>query len=990
MIVHTESRPSVSGSALDTIYGSGRKSQCAEGAKNPRSKSGYHRYRQFFIATYNTRTLSSPHKVQELEEELSHIKWDILGISEHKRRGEEQLTLQTGHVFYHKGGQDINEGGVGFLIHKRHVQNIVEIEGISPRVLCLILRLNDRYNLKIIQVYAPTSTCSDEEIDAFYDDVDSALSRRSSHYTLLMGDFNAKLGLRNDDTEASMGPYGFGVRNERGQRLLEFLLQQKLYAMNSFFKKAPQRNWTWSSPDGVTKNEIDFIISNRRGIVQDVAVLNRCTIGSDHRMVRAKVVIDTKRERRKLVKKATGNAWNSIGNEDRYRQLITENIQSLEGVVESMDIEEVNQGILQAIQSAEQNCRSQGNRKTEKLSVDTKLLMARRRDMRDGYITSSAELRQLNKEISGAIRRDIRRHNTREIATIIEENRGMRVMRKTISEGKKNICKLRNRAGVITGDKDEILKIVREFYATLYKRNKDGQRTYKIPKIQNQGSEDLPPVTTEEIRAALKDMKNRKSPGDDGVVIEAVKCGGHLLHRAVCKLFNACLERGITPSQWDRAVIIILHKKGDITELANYRPISLLSHVYKLFMRIVAKRITSKLDLYQPREQAGFRAGYGTNDHLQTVKTLIEKCIEYNKPLILVFVDYEKAFDTVDQQEMLKALADCRVDYRYLTIIRHVYNNAKAYVRLHQDTTEFSVERGVRQGDVISPKVFTTLLEYLFKKIDFGEKGVNIDGEKLNHLRFADDIVLVADCIGDAREMLESLDAASREVGLKVNKAKTQFMTNLVPSEHLFIDGKHIEQVNSYKYLGHEIRIGRDNQTCEINRRIGLTWAAFGKLGYVLRSEIPICLKRKIYDHCILPVLTYGAETLTLTKASCNRIRVTQRRMERAMLGLSWRDRVPNESLRRRTGVVDAVERIALLKWNWAGHVARRTDNRWTRRIIEWRPRQEAYRSRGRPPTRWTDDIKRVESNWMNAARDREKWRKLREAYVQQWTRMAD
>ena len=406
-------------------------------------------------------------------------------------------------------------------------------------------------------------------------------------------------------------------------------------------------------------------------------------------------------------------------------------------------------------------------------------------------------------------------------------------------------------------------------------------------------------------------------------------------------------------------------------------------------MKIITKRITNKLDYYQPREQAGFRAGFGTNDHLLVMKILIEKSIEYNKPLILIFVDYEKAFDTINQQIMLRALTEARVDHRYTTTIKNIYQNAKASVRLHEDTADFPIERGVRQGDVISPKLFTTLMEFMFKKVDFGDMGIKIDGEKLNHLRFADDIVLIADRVDEAREMLRRLNEVSNSVGLKINGSKTQFMTNLVVSEGLNLNGSNLELVSSYKYLGHELRIGRDNQTCEINRRIGLAWAGFGKLQYVFKAHIPVCLKRKVYEQCVLPILTYGAETLTLTKKTVNKIRIAQRKMERSLLDVSLKDKIRNTVLRERTKLIDAVERMANLKWNWAGHVARLTDGRWTKKILEWRPRQEAYRSRGRPPTRWSDDIKRIQTNWINTAQDRSRWKTLREAYVQQWTYMA-
>ncbi|KAI8440994.1 hypothetical protein MSG28_009271 [Choristoneura fumiferana] len=87
-----------------------------------------------------------------------------------------------------------------------------------------------------------------------------------------------------------------------------------------------------------------------------------------------------------------------------------------------------------------------------------------------------------------------------------------------------------------------------------------------------------------------------------------------------------------------------------------------------------------------------------------------------------------------------------------------------------------------------------------------------------------------------------------------------------------------------------------------------------------------------------------------------------------------------------RTKVTDIARRIAKLKWQWAGHIARRTDGRWSQKVLEWRPRT-GRRAVGRPPTRWSDDlIKIAGSRWMRKAQDRSEWRALGEAYVQQWT----
>ncbi|EFN65840.1 Putative uncharacterized transposon-derived protein F52C9.6, partial [Camponotus floridanus] len=168
----------------------------------------------------------------------------------------------------------------------------------------------------------------------------------------------------------------------------------------------------------------------------------------------------------------------------------------------------------------------------------------------------------------------------------------------------------------------------------------------------------------------------------------------------------------------------------------------------------------------------------------------------------------------------------------------------------------------------------------------------------------------------------------------------------------------------------------KQNQTAEIARRVSLGWAAFGKLRYIIKDpKIPINLKRKVYRSCILPVTTYGLETMTLTQRSANSLRVCQRAMERSMLGISLRDRVRNDIIRSKTGVPDIVGQIAALKWRWAGHVARCKDERWNKRLVCWTPRAST-RSVGRPQSRWHDDIRRhAGSNWLRVAQERETWK---------------
>ncbi|CAH2209543.1 jg2202 [Pararge aegeria aegeria] len=106
------------------------------------------------------------------------------------------------------------------------------------------------------------------------------------------------------------------------------------------------------------------------------------------------------------------------------------------------------------------------------------------------------------------------------------------------------------------------------------------------------------------------------------------------------------------------------------------------------------------------------------------------------------------------------------------------------------------------------------------------------------------------------------------------------------------------------------------------------------------------------------------------------------------MLGVSLRDQIRNEEIRRRTRS-EIAQLVAKLVWQWAGHIARRTDGRWGLKVLEWRPRT-GKRSVARAPTRWTNDIRRVDGScWRQAAPDRALWNSLQKTYVQQWTSIA-
>jgi len=140
---------------------------------------------------------------------------------------------------------------------------------------------------------------------------------------------------------------------------------------------------------------------------------------------------------------------------------------------------------------------------------------------------------------------------------------------------------------------------------------------------------------------------------------------------------------------------------------------------------------------------------------------------------------------------------------------------------------------------------------------------------------------------------------------------------------------------------------------------------------------MPMCLKRRIIDTVIMPAMTYGAETWSLTNNQKQKLAVAQRSMERAMLNITWRDKIRNEVIRSTTKVKDIIEKAEQTKGQWAGHLARMKNNKWAKRTTEWWPRERS-RARGRPKRRWRDKIEeKAGSAWMRRAQDRNAWRKV-------------
>jgi len=156
-------------------------------------------------------------------------------------------------------------------------------------------------------------------------------------------------------------------------------------------------------------------------------------------------------------------------------------------------------------------------------------------------------------------------------------------------------------------------------------------------------------ITIEELNKVLKNAKNRKSCELDNLPMELWKFGGNELKMHILELFNNITDKNQMPQEWETGMVINVHKKGTKTKYENYRGITLLPTGYKLFGNIIKNRLNEHMEDEMVEEQRGFRKGRSCTDAIFTVQQIIEKRKGHNLPLILLFIDHEKAYNNVNR-----------------------------------------------------------------------------------------------------------------------------------------------------------------------------------------------------------------------------------------------------------------------------------------------------------------------------------------------------
>ena len=863
--------------------------------------------------------------------------------------------------------------------------------------------------------------------DEFYENLASTIRNISSTKQLvLLGDFNARVGADNDLWPSCLNPFGVGKMNENGQRLLELCVFHNLCITNSFFKTKPQHKVSWRHPHSKHWHQLDLILVRHAAIKN---VLHTCSYHSadcntDHSLVCCKIRLQLKKFHH--AKKA-GNLHIDVSKMTQP--------DLIEQFAEAFEVE------YDASQS--------GDTATEKWKTlqDTIYCIAlaifgkKTSKSHDWYEAKSSEMTPVIEAYHAALAKYkqsptkqnlqtlraarskvqcIARHCANvfwtehsemiQLAAAMGNIRGMYDgIKKALGPMQSKMAPLKSTTGEVITDQGWQMERWVEHYSDLYSRENTVTPSALgaikcMPIMEELNAE----PTMDELSKVIDSLAAGKAPGSNSIPPDLIKhCKTTLLH-PLHKVLCQCWREGAVLQDMRDAKIITLYKnKGERSDCNNYRGISLLSIIGKVYAWVLLICLQRLAECIHPESQCDFQAERSTVDMVFSLHQLQEKCREQQMPLYIAFIDLTKAFDLVSRDGLFKALCKIGCPPRLHSLIVSFHLNLNRTVQFNGNLTKpFDMHSGVKQGCVLTPTLFGIFFALLLRQA-FGtaQEGIYLqtrsDGSLFNlaHLKvrtkvcevlirdmlFADDAVVVTHTQRELQLLMDHFSQACNDFRLTISLKKTNILgQDILAPPVITINDYELEVIHKFMYLGSTIT---DNLSLDpkINKRIGKAATTLACLTSRVwtNPKLTVKMKMAVYNACILSTLLYGSETWTTYTHQEKRLNTFHLRSLRCILGISWQDKVTNTNVLSHAGLPTMYTLLRQSWLCWLGHVCHMEDGQIPKDIL-YRELASGQRGIGCPQLRYKDackrDMRKLDINinsWEELAADCTSWRSM-------------
>ena len=969
------------------------------------------------VGVWNVRGIGEDEKREEVVNVFKEGRFDMLALNETKLRGKGEF--EWGGVKGVRSGVDAGRAkeGVAMMMNDVWFEAVVGYGCVSSRMLWVKFKFA-RVKLCVVAVYGPCNDRKECEKDKFWNDLRNVMNKVGNGYRLLVvGDLNGWVG--DEAIDGITGKFGVPGVNENGERVVDFCADRGMCIANTHFRHKAIHKYTWRGKRGGTecRSLIDLVLVKKdmlRDIV-DVKALRGLNGGvSDHMIVLCKLKLIgawvKKRELDCNVGRIRSEKLVSVEERREYGQMLESERETMNA---DMDLEcmwDTFKKVLVSSARAVCGVASVGKRRfnTEWWSDEVRRAIEEKREAYLRWLKNGSEqddrwedeYKNAKSRVKRLIKKKKKEANESFGKKMNEDAIGNRKLFwkevKKARNSERNSCvSVKDGSGRALSGEEEVKKRWKEYFEQLYNVDIGARAKVNlfgfegVSRSMYRGNES---ISMQEVERAVKRLKNGKAAGVDEITGEMIKFGGMCVKEWLWKLCCKAFESGIVPADWKKAVIVPLYKgKGEKAECKNYRGISLLSIVGKVYGMILTERMRKITDGMIGDEQGGFRPGRGCVDQVFAVRQISEKAREKGKKVYAGFMDLEKAYDRVDREALWQVLQMYDVNGRLLDGVKSFYEGSSACIRVRGSKSEwFDIKSGVRQGCVMSPWLFNMYMDGVMKEARpmFGRKGVSmVSGTKewkVTDLLYADDLVLVAESVNDLELMIGSFDKVCTRRGMKVNASKSKVM--VFGGEdgaicNIEMGGVCLEQVQNFKYLGSVLNEkGNDEADCD-NKVLHGRKMAGAIRSLVNVKGMSVECARILHESILVPTLVYGSETMVWKERDRRRVGAVQMDNLRGMLGIRRIDKVRNECIREVYGIEKGLNEVITENiLRWYGHMKRMDQTRLVKKVYE--SECKGKRKRGRPRKRWIDSTREClrvrglnETQAEQVVYDRDKWR---------------
>lgn len=501
----------------------------------------------------------------------------------------------------------------------------------------------------------------------------------------------------------------------------------------------------------------------------------------------------------------------------------------------------------------------------------------------------------------------------------------------------------KDKGETVTSEK-EILKEACHFYKTLYDSNKNSSledinaylNTVDIDSKLDNTSQTICEglVTEEEATSVIEKLPKNKAPGLDGLTYEFYNKLWAVLGTYIIEVYNESFHMGCLSYTQKQSVLSLIYKKGDKDNISNYRPISLTNSDYKILAFILARRLQHVLPDIISSDQTAYIKGRHIGQNIRLIQDVIEHAKEEEREAALLFLDFKKAFDSVEHNFMYETLKAFNFGPEFIRWIKTMYTQTEACIKNNGYFSQtFNIDRGIKQGCPISALLFNLVVEILAIKLkkNTNIKGYNISvGNETREVKlsqYADDATVILKNKNMIPLTIQEISRFSEVAGPTLNIQKTKGMM-LGPQRHRTEIIYNVSFENKpFKCLG--IYVGHDKAECE-----RLNWedkikAIERLLASWKRRDLTIFGKITIIKALAISKITHVAQNTTIPDN-------TIKHLNKILFGFIWgkKDRIRrkilcNDILNGGVGMIDIKSYFEALKATWINRLILHKHANW-------------------------------------------------------------